>query len=86
METAATFVLGFASGWVSRAIFDSWRGPIISATVALFAIAEGARRYAGLEREYFEDLFAEARVKWEAERSRSAARAAAAAAKRDSLS
>ena len=85
MKSAATYLLGFASGWAARAVFDSWRGAVVSATAMYFAVAEGARRHAGVEREYFEDLVAEGRAKWEAERSRRAARAAAAAAQRDSL-
>jgi len=43
-------------------------------------LAETARRHAGFEREYFEDLLAEGRAKWEAQRNRRAARAAAATA------
>ncbi len=75
MKTLAIFVVGFASGWGVRAIFGSARGAVVAVTAAGYRAASAARRYAGYEREYFEDLFAEGRARWEAEERRRAAEA-----------
>jgi hypothetical protein len=85
MKGTATYLLGFASGWAARAIFDSWRGAVVSATAVYFAAVDSARRHAGFEREYFEDLVAEGRAKWEAERSRRGARSAHPSVQRDHI-
>ena len=76
MKSVATYILGFASGWAMRAVFDSWRDAMVTAAAAAHATMDRARRYAGFEREYMEDLVAEGRAKWEAERKRRGARPA----------
>lgn len=69
MRGAASFVVGFAVGWGARAFFDSGRGLAVGVTAAGYRAAEALRRHAGFEREYFEDLVAEGKAKWEADRA-----------------
>ena len=76
MKTVASCVLGFVIGWGLRAMFDSGRDAIVSLTAAAYGAADTARRYAGFEREYFEDLVAEGKARWQAERRRRDERAA----------
>lgn len=77
MKTAASFVVGVAVGWGVRAVFDSRRDALVSLTAAAYRAVEAARRHGGFEREYFEDLVAEGKAKWEADRRRRAEAAAA---------
>ena len=66
-------LVGFVAGWAVRAVFDSARDAIVSITAAAYGAADMARRVAGFEREYFEDLVAEGKARWEATRRRRAA-------------
>lgn len=79
MKLVAGCVVGFAIGWGARAVFDSGRDAVVSLTAMAYGVAEAARRHAGFEREYFQDMLAEGKARWEAGRRRRAARAAAAA-------
>jgi hypothetical protein len=69
-------VVGFAAGWAVRAVFDSGREAIVAVTAAAYGAADTARRVAGFEREYFQDLVAEGKARWETTKKRRAARAA----------
>ncbi len=71
---ALIFVAGFASGWVVRSTVHSARSLAVEAVAAAYAVSERTRRWAATEREFFEDLVAEGRAKFEAERARSAPR------------
>lgn len=75
-------VLGFAAGWAVRAFFDSGRQAVVAMTAAAYGAVETGRRFAGFEREYFEDILAEGKARWEERRARRAARAAARAQER----
>lgn len=67
--------VGFLAGWATRAVFDSGREAMVSLAAAAYGAADGARRIAAFEREYFEDMLAEAKDRWEAtKRRREAAR------------
>lgn len=68
MKAAASFVVGLVVGWGARAFFDSGRSLAVGVTAAGYRAREALRRHVGYEREYFEDLFAEGKAKWEAER------------------
>jgi hypothetical protein len=75
MERVGYFVAGFASGWAVRTTVDSSRALAVKAISSLYGAVDRAGRAIGMEREHLEDLFAEARAKYEADRAR-AARAA----------
>lgn len=77
MKVVASCVVGFAIGWGARAVLDSGRDAIVSLTAMAYGLAETARRHAGFEKEYFQDMLAEGKARWEAGRRRRAARAAA---------
>lgn len=77
MKVLASFVVGFAAGWGGRAVLDSRRDALVSLTAAAYGAAEAARRHLGFEREYLEDLIAEGKARWEANRRRRAAESAA---------
>jgi hypothetical protein len=77
MKTVASCLLGFVVGWSLRALFDSRRDALVSLTAAAYGAAAMARRLAGFEREYLEDVIAEGKARWEAERRCRAERAAA---------
>ncbi|MEZ4295273.1 MAG: hypothetical protein R3B70_09890 [Polyangiaceae bacterium] len=62
--------VGFAAGWIARATVDSGREILVAAGAAAYGAAEEARRLWGFEREYFEDLVAEARARWESAKKR----------------
>ncbi|HEY2514780.1 MAG TPA: hypothetical protein VGI39_28135 [Polyangiaceae bacterium] len=62
---------GFASGWVARSTVDSSRDLAVNVIAAAYGAYEGTRRLVAIEREHMEDLFAEARARYEARRARS---------------
>ena len=82
MKVVASCVVGFALGWAVRAVVDSGREALVSLTAAAHGMAEAARRHAGFEREYFEDLLAEGKARWESRSKRRARSAPGAAATR----
>ena len=74
MEPFGAFIAGFASGWIVRSTVTSARSVAVGAIAAVYAATDRARRWVATEREYFEDLIAEGRAKFEAEQARSAPR------------
>jgi hypothetical protein len=78
MRDAAIFFAGVATGWVLRSSFDSFRDVTVRGLSAWYDVNERVRRFVAVEREYFEDIFAEARSRFEATRARRTGRAAAA--------
>jgi hypothetical protein len=70
MERVGFFVAGFAAGWAVRTTVDSSRALAVKAISSLYGVVDRAGRAVGMEREHLEDLFAEARAKYEAERAR----------------
>jgi hypothetical protein len=74
MEVIGAFLAGFASGWVVRSTVTSARGLAVKAIATFYVAQDRARRWVATEREYFEDLIAEGRSQYEAERARSARR------------
>jgi hypothetical protein len=71
MEIVGIFLAGFASGWAVRTTVDSSRNLAVNVLSKLYAVADRATRAVEMEREHIEDLLAEARAKFEADRARS---------------
>jgi len=76
MELVGLFLAGFASGWAVRTTVDSSRSLAVRVISGFYSAVDRTSRAVGMEREHLEDLLAEARAKYEADRAR-AARAAA---------
>ena len=72
MEIVGIFLAGFASGWAVRTTVDSSRTLAVNVLSKLYAAADRATRAVEMEREHIEDLLAEARAKFEADRARAA--------------
>jgi hypothetical protein len=72
MERVGYFVAGFTAGWAVRTTVDSSRALAVKAISNLYGVVDRAGRAIGMEREHLEDLFAEARAKYEADRARAA--------------
>jgi hypothetical protein len=72
MELLGIFVAGFASGWAVRTTVDSSRTLAVKLIARAHGVVDRAGRAIGMEREHLEDLFAEARAKYEADRARAA--------------
>ena len=70
MRMALTFVAGVATGWLLRSGVGSLRGLAVQVVAGGLSVAEGGRRLVAQEREYFEDLVAEGRARFEAGRKR----------------
>ena len=68
------FLAGFATGWVVRSTVDSSRGLAVGAISMLYGAADRIKRLVAIEREHLEDLVAEGRARYEAERLRPAPR------------
>jgi hypothetical protein len=66
MPVVIAYVAGVVTGWAARSAFGSLRGLTVSAVQAGYDMAERARRFVAVEREFFEDLMAEARSRAEA--------------------
>ena len=66
------FLAGFASGWAVRTTVDSSRNLAVKVLSKLYGVADRATRAVEMEREHIEDLLAEARAKYEADRARDA--------------
>jgi uncharacterized membrane protein (Fun14 family) len=65
-------VVGFFAGWAVRAVFDSGREVMVSLAASAYGARDAARRVVGFEKEYFEDLIAEGKARWESTRGRRA--------------
>ena len=77
MRDVAVFMAGVATGWVLRSSFDSFRDVTVRGLSTWFDVNERVRRFVAVEREYFEDIVAEARARFEATRARRTGRAGA---------
>ena len=66
------FLAGFASGWAVRTTVDSSRTLAVKVISGFYAAVDRTSRAVGMEREHLEDLLAEARAKYEADRARAA--------------
>ena len=64
------FVAGFASGWLARGQVDSSRAAAVSIVATYFKAVERMKRVVAIEREHLEDLVAEGRARFEADRDR----------------
>lgn len=78
MKTVGIFLAGVVTGWALRSSFDSLRELAVSAVATGYEVAQRARRLVATEKEFFEDLVAEGRARYEASR-RTAPEAAPAA-------
>jgi hypothetical protein len=76
MRDVVVFVAGVATGWVLRSSFDSFRDVTVRGLSTWFDVNERVRRFVAVEREYFEDIVAEARSRFEATRARRGGRVA----------
>jgi hypothetical protein len=74
MESVGLFLAGFTAGWVVRSTVDSSRKLAVTAIALAHEVTERTRRWVAVEREYFEDLFAEGRAQYEAQRARATER------------
>jgi hypothetical protein len=63
MLPVITYVLGFASGWAARSIADSPQGVGVKLLEVAQTAKERLTHWVALERERFEDMWAEARSK-----------------------
>jgi hypothetical protein len=70
MLSLGIFLAGFTSGWVARSTVDSSRGAAVKLIAAAMGAADRVKRAVALEREHIEDLVAEARSQFEAQRAR----------------
>jgi hypothetical protein len=68
MERLGYFAAGFASGWAVRTTVDSSRNLAVRVIAGFYGVVDRASRAAGMEREHLEDLLAEARALYEADR------------------
>ncbi len=69
MPVVIAYLAGVATGWVMRSAFGSLRGLSVSAMQTGFEVAERARRFVAVEKEFVEDLVAEARQRYESART-----------------
>ena len=69
MQVVIAYLAGVATGWVMRSAFGSLRGLTVSAVQAGFEAAERTRRFVAVEKEFIEDLVAEARARYEQARA-----------------
>jgi hypothetical protein len=72
MELVGLFLAGFASGWAVRTTVDSSRTLAVKVISTFYGAVDRTSRAIGMEREHLEDLLAEARAKYEADRARAA--------------
>ena len=72
MKSIGIFIAGVAAGWVLRSSFGSFRGIAVSTIASSHEIAERMRRFVAEEREFFEDLLAEGRARYQESRARAA--------------
>ncbi len=79
MERVGYFLAGFAGGWAVRSTVDTSRALAVNLISAFYGLVDRVGRAAGMEREHLEDLLAEARAKYEADRARNARRGSEAA-------
>lgn len=75
MEAIGALMLGLAAGWAARAGIDSRREAAVRFIAAAYSLRDFATRRVAVERENLEDLFAEARARYEVRRAPSAVRA-----------
>lgn len=66
MQVVIAYLAGVATGWAMRSAFGSLRGLTVSAVQAGFEMVDRTRRFVAVEREFVEDLVAEARARYEA--------------------
>ena len=72
MKRIGYFLAGFASGWAVRTTVDSSRALTVNLIAGVMRDRSGRAGRFGMEREHLEDLMAEARAKYEADRQRAA--------------
>jgi hypothetical protein len=68
MKRVGIFLAGFASGWLVRSTVDSSRGLVVGAVAAAYGTVERLKRLVAIEREHLEDLIAEGKAKYQADR------------------
>jgi hypothetical protein len=68
MKNFAIFAAGVMTGWVIRSSFDSYRDLAVRGIAQWYELGDRAKRFVAVEKEYFEDMFAEARALYESRR------------------
>lgn len=63
MKSTVAFSAGFAAGWIARSAVHSSRDAAVTLLAFCIDAIERIRRIVAIERERFEDLIAEARVR-----------------------
>lgn len=70
LKNALIFGAGVATGWILRSSVDGFRDLTVGGIASAHDVMERMRRFAATEREYFEDLLAEGRARYEVRRAR----------------
>jgi hypothetical protein len=63
MKSAVAFAAGFITGWLSRSAVATSRGAAVTLLAFVLELGERVRRRGAIEREWFDDLVAEARAR-----------------------
>jgi hypothetical protein len=71
MLEVAAFFAGFTTGWAVRATANSSRALVVGLIAQVYGATDRVRTLAAIERETIEDLIAEGKAAFEAERRRS---------------
>lgn len=69
METVGLVIAGLLAGWVARSSVEGSRDLAVRAIAKGHELADRSKRFVAIEREHIEDLLAEGRSRYEAERS-----------------
>jgi hypothetical protein len=68
LATVSAFVAGFATGWASRSLVGSTREALVQTIVVAHKARENVKRVVAEQVEWVEDMFAEGRARYEAQR------------------
>ena len=63
MRTFLAFGAGFATGWLARSALGSFRELAVGSLATAHGVIDRLRQAVEVEREFFEDLFADARAR-----------------------
>lgn len=69
-ETVGAFAAGVVVGWVGRGMARDPRGELVQQVATGYRLAASARRFVTERVEWLEDVVAEGRARYEAERAR----------------
>jgi hypothetical protein len=64
------FLAGFGAGWAVRSTVDTGRKLAVTVIAVAHEVADRTQRWVAIEREYFDDLFAEGRAQYAQRKAR----------------